>query len=284
PPSRSATRRGPISRTTTTCASASCRRAPGEPARPRGGAARGAGGAGAGARAAARRRSPDAAAERAQRDRAPERRGARGGRVAADPDGHALGEARDRRALELRPRGDGEGHGPAQRLRPGGGGGRVGRQAQRLRRGGLLGDPRLGAVALLARAARAHRRAGARAEAGARGGRPRARLPALAPPVVVARRSVIEQAAQQTQILVGGLAPPLDHPDHAAVKVLSSVLGGGMAGRLFVELRDKRALAYTATALYEPVKEPGVLVLYLGTTPETAAQAEQALLAEVGRV
>ena len=104
------------------------------------------------------------------------------------------------------------------------------------------------------------------------------------PPVVVARRSVIEQAAQQTQILVGGLAPPLDHPDHATVKVLSSVLGGGMAGRLFVELRDKRALAYTATALYEPVKEPGVLVLYLGTTPETAAQAEQALLAEVARV
>jgi len=78
----------------------------------------------------------------------------------------------------------------------------------------------------------------------------------IPPPVVVARRSVIEQAAQQTQILVGGLAPPLDHPDHAAVKVLSSVLGGGMAGRLFVELRDKRALAYTATALYEPVKEP----------------------------
>src|SRR5207245_2437403 len=55
----------------------------------------------------------------------------------------------------------------------------------------------------------------------------------IPPPVVVARRSVIEQAAQQTQILVGGLAPPLDHPDHAAVKVLSSSLGGGMAGRLY---------------------------------------------------
>jgi zinc protease len=106
----------------------------------------------------------------------------------------------------------------------------------------------------------------------------------IPPPVAAARRIVIEQSAQQTQILVGGLAPPLDHRDHAAVKVLSSVLGGGMAGRLFVELRDKRALAYTATAFYEPVKEPGVLVLYLGTTPETAAQAEQALLAEIARV
>jgi zinc protease len=100
----------------------------------------------------------------------------------------------------------------------------------------------------------------------------------------VAPRRVIEQAAQQTQILMGGLAPPLDHPDHAAVKVLSTVLGGGMAGRLFAELRDKRALAYTATSFYEPVKEPGALVLYLGTTPQTAAQAEQALLDEVTRI
>ena len=99
-----------------------------------------------------------------------------------------------------------------------------------------------------------------------------------------ARRRVVEQAAQQTQILVGGLAPPLDHPDHATVKVLSTILGGGMAGRLFAELRDKRALAYTATSFYEPVKETGALVLYLGTTPETAAQAEQALLAEVARI
>lgn len=106
----------------------------------------------------------------------------------------------------------------------------------------------------------------------------------LPAPTAGARRRVIEQAANQTQILVGGLAPPLDHPDHAAVKVLASVLGGGMAGRLFVELRDKRALAYTATSFYEPVKEPGALVLYLGTTPQTAAQAEQGLLAEIARV
>ena len=99
-----------------------------------------------------------------------------------------------------------------------------------------------------------------------------------------AQRRVIEQAAQQTQILMAGLAPPLDHPDHAAVKVLSTILGGGMAGRLFAELRDKRALAYTATSFYDPVKESGALVLYLGTTPETAAKAEQALLAEIERI
>ena len=119
------------------------------------------------------------------------------------------------------------------------------------------------------------------------GGLPGAALPAD-PPLPAPRprggRVVIEQAAQQTQILVGGIAPAVDHPDHAAVKVLSTILGGGMAGRLFVELRDRSALAYTAASYYDPVREPGALVLYLGTAPDNAARAEQALLREVRKI
>jgi zinc protease len=108
--------------------------------------------------------------------------------------------------------------------------------------------------------------------------------PVVPPARATTGRFVVEAPAQQTQILMGGLAPALDHPDHAAVKVLSTVLGGGMAGRLFVELRDRSALAYTAAAYYEPVREPGVLVLYLGTAPTTSARAEQALLREVEKI
>ena len=108
--------------------------------------------------------------------------------------------------------------------------------------------------------------------------------PPVRTPQASGKRLVIEAPAQQTQILVGGLAPPLDHPDHPAVKVLSTILGGGMAGRLFVELRDKSALAYTAASYYDPVKEPGALVLYLGTAPQNAVKAEEALLAEVKKI
>ena len=108
--------------------------------------------------------------------------------------------------------------------------------------------------------------------------------PPIPPPRSAGGRTVIEQQAQQTQILVGGLAPSLDHPDHAAVKVLSTILGGGMAGRLFVELRDRSALAYTAAAFYDPVRETGALMLYLGTAPQNAARAEPALLREVARI
>src|SRR6266516_4757700 len=103
-------------------------------------------------------------------------------------------------------------------------------------------------------------------------------------PLSAGRRVIIEQPAQQAQILVGALAPTLDDPDHAPVKVLSTLLGGGMAGRLFVELRDRRGLAYTATSFFEPMKEPGAFILYLGTAPENAAKAEEGLRQEIARV
>ena len=110
------------------------------------------------------------------------------------------------------------------------------------------------------------------------------REPSNPPPAQAARRVVIPQPAQQAQIVVGSLAPAMGDADHAAVKVLSTVLGGGMAGRLFVELRDKRGLAYSATSFYDPVKDPGALVLYLGTAPDNAEKAEQALAREIARI
>jgi predicted Zn-dependent peptidase len=106
----------------------------------------------------------------------------------------------------------------------------------------------------------------------------------IPPPTPRARRVRIEQPAQQAQIIVASIAPSMSQPDHAAVKVLSTVLGGGMAGRLFVELRDKRGLAYTAASFYEAMHEPSALILYLGTAPENATKAEQALGVEIDRV
>ena len=103
-------------------------------------------------------------------------------------------------------------------------------------------------------------------------------------PAPANRRIVIEQPAQQAQILVAGLGPRMSDPDYAAVKVLSTVLGGGMAGRLFSELRDKQALAYTASSYFDPMHDPGALILYLGTAPDNATRAEEALRKEIERI
>jgi len=97
-------------------------------------------------------------------------------------------------------------------------------------------------------------------------------------------RTLVEQEAQQVQILVGSLGPRLEDRDYAAVKVLSTILGGGLAGRLFVELRDKQALAYTVSAYFDPLREAGAQIVYLGTAPDNAARAEAALLKQIERI
>ena len=108
----------------------------------------------------------------------------------------------------------------------------------------------------------------------------------VAPPVTEpsGERRVILRPAQQAQILVGYLGPSLSDPLYPAVRVLAAALGGGMAGRLFVELRDQRGLAYS-TGVFTPYRTgPVSFVAYLGTAPATATAAEAGILRELERV
>lgn len=99
-----------------------------------------------------------------------------------------------------------------------------------------------------------------------------------------AERAIVIHPAAQAQVLAGVLAPPMDHPDYAAVKVLSTALGGGMAGRLFSELRDKQGLAYSTGAFYPSRAGRGMLVAYLGTAPGNVEKAEEGMKAEIARL
>jgi predicted Zn-dependent peptidase len=104
------------------------------------------------------------------------------------------------------------------------------------------------------------------------------------PPAPGATRDVLRVPGAQAQIFMGGLAPAMTDPDFAAMKVLSTVLGGGLAGRFFSELRDKQALAYT-TATQEPMRvDPGYFLALLGTAPDNTAKAEAALRGELERI
>jgi len=114
-------------------------------------------------------------------------------------------------------------------------------------------------------------------------GRPPAATTAR-PPAMVASRSLSNVPGAQTQILVGALVPPMTHPDYPAVKVLSSLLGGGMAGRFFSEIRDKQALAYSTAALYPTLADTGYFVAQLGTGPENLSRAQASLKKELERI
>ncbi len=105
--------------------------------------------------------------------------------------------------------------------------------------------------------------------------------PSLTPP---GGRRVVERPAQQAQILVGFAGPSVTDRDYAAVKVLGAVLGGGMSGRFFVELRDKQGLAYSLGTINPSRAGPSFVVGYMGTAPASAEPAEAGMLREIERI
>jgi zinc protease len=110
-------------------------------------------------------------------------------------------------------------------------------------------------------------------------------MPAVpAPPPMVASREVIVVPGAQAQIFMGALAPSLTDADHPPLKVLTAVLGGGMASRFFSELRDQQALAYTTLALYPSRVDTSAFVAILGTAPENVTKAEPALAEQLERI
>ena len=68
------------------------------------------------------------------------------------------------------------------------------------------------------------------------------------------------------------------------MKVLATVLGGGLSGRFFSELRDKQGLAYTTGATYRARIDRSAFIALIGTGPENAEKSEQALRGELERV
>ena len=94
---------------------------------------------------------------------------------------------------------------------------------------------------------------------------------------------MLDRPVQQAQILMGFLAPGIGEADYAAGKVMSAILGGGMAGRLFAVLRDQQGLAYSLGMLNPSRRGPGYFVSYLGTAGDTVETAEAGMRQELER-
>ena len=72
--------------------------------------------------------------------------------------------------------------------------------------------------------------------------------------------------------------------DYAALKLLNTYLGNGLSSRLFVELREKRGLAYDVSAFYPTRVETSQFVTYIGTAPQNTEIALDGLKFEVDRL
>jgi zinc protease len=108
-------------------------------------------------------------------------------------------------------------------------------------------------------------------------------LPAPTPLEGVRARSVA-RPERQTQLGFAWLAPPLGHPDMAAVDVLAHILGGSRSARLNQALRERARLVSGISAWYSALQGSGTIGVT--TQLESADQdtVEQAILAEIRRI
>ncbi len=98
------------------------------------------------------------------------------------------------------------------------------------------------------------------------------------------RVSIKQKKTDQTQLMIGVPAYPYLHKDEFALEVLSAILGSGMSSRLFMEVREKRGLAYSVHAWAEKYPDTGYFVAQAGVEHAKLEKAVETILAEFKKI
>ena len=107
-----------------------------------------------------------------------------------------------------------------------------------------------------------------------------AQRPTAVPPVPFLQKSlsrVIPSSFEQAYFMVGWQAPEASHDEQIPLKVLNTLLGGGMSSRLFITLREELGLAYEVSSFYPTRLDTSQWVVYLGLPQEKLNIASQKL-------
>jgi predicted Zn-dependent peptidase len=116
---------------------------------------------------------------------------------------------------------------------------------------------------------------------------PRGGLPALrspAPIVQVPSAVHFERDTAQTHIVIGSPAFEHSDPRRYAMSMVGMLFGGGMSSRLFQRIREELGLAYSVYSFQSFHEDAGVHGVYVGTTPETARAAVDAINEEMEKL
>jgi predicted Zn-dependent peptidase len=98
------------------------------------------------------------------------------------------------------------------------------------------------------------------------------------------RASVQYKRTEQAHIEIAVHALSNQDPDRFAVDLISVILGEGMSSRLFMELREKRALCYDVHSYASHYLDTGAFAVYAGVDPKKTVEAAQALLEQLALV
>jgi len=109
-----------------------------------------------------------------------------------------------------------------------------------------------------------------------------ATLPPLEPPPRGVKCAAEPKDRAQAHLVIGFRGLDVHDPDRHTLEVLCQILSG-QGGRLFLELRDRKSLAYSVSATNVEGVAPGFIAVYIATAPEKLDEARAGILAELRR-
>ncbi len=88
----------------------------------------------------------------------------------------------------------------------------------------------------------------------------------------------------QTHLVLGVRGNPLGHKDRYIEAILVNLLGGGMSSRLFIQVRERRGLAYYIRSETEHYLDNGYLATTAGVDTKRADEAIKVILEEYQKI
>lgn len=96
--------------------------------------------------------------------------------------------------------------------------------------------------------------------------------------------SVKFKKTDQTHLILGSRAYRQEHKDRFALGLLATILGGNTSSRLFVEIREKRGLAYGVHTGFEVYKDCGYLATQTGVDHGKLEETIKIILEEYKKI
>jgi predicted Zn-dependent peptidase len=88
----------------------------------------------------------------------------------------------------------------------------------------------------------------------------------------------------QTHIIIGNRAYHQNHKDRFALSLLAVILGGNMSSRLFLEIREKRGLAYSVRTGVDTYQDCGYIATQAGIEHKKVQQTIEVILKEYKKI
>jgi predicted Zn-dependent peptidase len=95
---------------------------------------------------------------------------------------------------------------------------------------------------------------------------------------------VKKKQLEQVQICLGCGGLKYSHDDRFVLMALNTVLGNSMSSRLFQEIREQNALAYSIYSYITSYRDTGLLTIYAGTDPSNALEVVRLVTRELKKI